>query len=191
MRANLFMLPESFVYNGVDSLDTIKNKLCSLANDMRDIVHIQKEDNVFYYSYSVLCCEIFPDITFLDAIGRYLTKDQKDVFFSIITNEANIHQYSLNELEAKTIYSATEKEVNTLIRFNASKIAVNCNDYMQFDVYEIVYDKSSWLSLRRQILGNHPGDPSFFIDECVKWFPELCFHENCKKSLNVFNKMFL
>ena len=76
MRANLFMLPESFVYNGVDSLDTIKNKLCSLANDMRDIVHIQKEDNVFYYSYSVLCCEIFPDITFLDAIGRYLTKDQ-------------------------------------------------------------------------------------------------------------------
>jgi hypothetical protein len=55
--------------------------------------------------------------------------------------------------------------------------------YITFDEYTIVYSRDSLVKLRRQILGNHPGSVDNFLSECRKWFLNLEFHDNCKKSL--------
>ena len=56
-------------------------------------------------------------------------------------------------------------------------------NYITFDKYQIVYGKESWHTMRRQIMGNHPGTPNEFINECRVHFPNIIFNDNCEVSV--------
>lgn len=55
---------------------------------------------------------------------------------------------------------------------------------MQFETYEVVYNRDSWITLRRQILGNHPGPIEDFIRNAAPYFDNILFSSNCIDSLS-------
>lgn len=63
------------------------------------------------------------------------------------------------------------------------EVAASRKPYMTFDKYEIVYDHGSWLMVRRQILGNHPGQPERFIERSRHYFDKLEFGLDCVYTL--------
>lgn len=69
---------------------------------------------------------------------------------------------------------------------DAQKQMLSNKPYMTFDEYCIVYGKSSWVTLRRQILGNHPGKGDYFMKQCRQYFDNLTFSEVCEQRVEPY-----
>lgn len=183
MIANLYLHKDAFEYNGTDSQEQVKDKLRAFADDMRDIVFGHTEQNVFRVSSDALTCEVFTGVSLINSISSYLEGDQVAIMFSVLANQSEEYSHSLEELKSMAQYSPGEETVTSIVYLNKPRTEKDLTHYIQFDNYEIVYDKSSWITLRRQILGNHPGSPASFIQDCGKYFTDLAFHRHCVDSL--------
>lgn len=183
MIANLYLHKDAFEYNGTDSQDQVIDKLRAFADDMRDIVFSHTDENVFCVSSEVLTCEVFSGVSLINSISSYLDGDQVAIMFSVLANQSEEYSHSLEELKSMARYRPDEESVKSIVYLNKPKTERDLTHYIQFDDYEIVYDKSSWITLRRQILGNHPGTPDSFIQDCGKYFTNLTFHSHCVDSL--------
>ena len=183
MLANLYLHKDAVAYNGFDSKEQVMSKMRSFADDMRHVVYSYREENVFCVSCDIFACEVYEGISFVDSIKEYLDGDQQGIMYSILANTSEEHNYSIEELQSLSQYRPDEQEINTLIVLNRCQERKNHRQYIQYDNYEVIYDQSSWFSLRRQILGNHPGQPPYFIQECKKYFKNLAFHDYCIESL--------
>ena len=209
MKANLYLHPDAFAYNGTDTEAEVTAKLNKLAEDMRDVLYRKTKDNAFVSHSKLPKCKVFQDIDIMKYIREHIRHEAVDVLFSIVCNTSDDFNEDLDSLRARCKYSPDEEEVNAVLAMNqlpsteaeepddaevseqegeeekGEKVEpVGISYYMQFDNYEIVYNKSSWITLRRQILGNHPGEPGEFIAECKKYFPKIEFHDNCVNSLS-------
>lgn len=192
MNANLYLHVKSFAYNGIDTEKEVAEKLRRLLADMRDVVFQGKEENKFKVPTQLYGCCVYKNLTIIDLANKYLEGDEQVVMYSILVDMSDDYDMSYEELESKSVYDREEKEVNSMVVLN--RPSENDDEskqheqlYMQFDRYEIVYNNQSWITLRRQILGNHPGTPETFIGECRKYFKNLLIHANCIISLNVDN----
>lgn len=183
MIANLYLHKDAFEYNGTDSQEQVKEKLRAFADDMRGIVFSHSDENVFRVSSDALTCEVFTGVTLINSISSYLEGDQVAILYSVLANKSEEYSHSLDELKSMARYRPEEETVTSIVYLNKPKTERDLTHYIQFDDYEIVYDKSSWITLRRQILGNHPGTPDSFIQECGKYFTNLAFHSHCVDSL--------
>ncbi len=190
MIANLFLHSKAFEYNQEDSEDEVAGKLKSLLNDMIDVVYRYKEENRFIVSLNLACdCKVFRNETVMDFAERHLDGDEKSLFYTILGNIAEDCEMPLDELLMRCEYHPEEKEVFSLLALNDSNLPVEKNkkqlvSVIQFDRYIVVYSKDSWLTLRRQILGNHPGEANEFMTEAKRYFPKICFSNNCVASLD-------
>lgn len=184
MRANLYIHKDSFKYNGVDSEKAFAMKFNAFADDIADILMSKSTDDVFYSSFDLVECEVFKDTSFSEAIEKYADNDKKGILYTLFANTSELlDTASLDELQERCYYHSDETEVNSIVFLNYAPEKPDNTRYITFDRYEIVYDKSSWLFLRRQILGNHPGTPSEFIGDCRLFFPNICFHNQCVVNL--------
>lgn len=208
MIVNLYLHPDTFVHNGMDSEKDVCTKLVALVNDMASIVYEHNDENRFKVPASFPSVQVYQGMTIIDLAEQCLDNDGKGVFYSMLTDTSDCYNsISLDVLREMCTYREEEEVVNSVLVFNVpienlseeekadseqeAKMAhqtVNKN-YITFDKYEIVYSKQTWVHLRRQILGNHPGEPKTFVAECGKYFTNLCFHKNCESSLidNEFN----
>lgn len=202
MIANIFLHPDTFVYNNSDTKDHVAEKLGALVDDMSRVVYEFSHENKFKVPISLTTVEVFPGYDIFSFAEECLNNDEKGVFYSMMGNTSEtFDNITLEELRDKCRYQVDETEVNSILFFNVpnedlleedrteqsdeekKKHKSIINDYIEFDRYEVVYNQKTWFYLRRQILGNHPGDPEFFISECRKYFPMLSFHNNCISSL--------
>lgn len=183
MIANLYLHKDAFEYNGTDSQDQVIDKLRAFADDIRDIVFSHTDENVFCVSSEALTCEVFTGVSLINSISSYLDGDQVAIMFSVLANQSQEYSHSLEELKSMAQYRFDEKTVTSIVYLNKPRTKKDITHYIQFDDYEIVYDKSSWITLRRQILGNHPGSPDSFIEDCGKYFTNLAIHRHCVDSL--------
>lgn len=204
MVANLYLHPDTFRYNGEDTTEQIALKFKMLMCDLRDIVYSGSDENKFFTTSSLATVQIGPsaDDTLIEFAHKHLSGDEIAVFYSVIANvSSDIGSETLDEAQKKCIYKPDEEEVTALVVLNRPESDLDeeekakneeerkkahqsiVKNYIQFDEYRIVYNKNTWFYLRRQILGNHPGCPESFIDECRKYFPNLCFHSNCVEAL--------
>lgn len=183
MIANLYLHKDAFLYNGTDSKEQVVEKLRAFANDMRAIVYDNNSENVFCVSYDILKCEVYAGVSFTEAVSTYLDGELSCIIYTMLANTSEEFSKPMEELEKMAVYQPSETEVNTIVFFNCQEREKDTKHYIQFDNYEIVYNQSSWISLRRQILGNHPGTPISFVQNCKKYFCSLAFHENCVESL--------
>lgn len=191
MIANLYLHKDAFEYNGTDAQEQVKDKLRAFADDMRDIVYGHSDENVFCVSSEVLTCEVFTGVTLINSISSYLDGDQVAIMFSVLANQSEEYSHSLEELKSMAKYRPEEDSVTSIVYLNKSRSEMDLTHFIQFDDYEIVYDKSSWITLRRQILGNHPGNPTSFVLECEKYFTDLAIHSHCVESLQDDNYQYL
>lgn len=182
MRANLFLHPDTFIYNKTDTWQQIAEKLSALVTDMRMIITDFKEENSFKVPTSLCSIPLFSGKTIIEMAEDCLENDQKGIFYTMLSDTSESYDIPLDELKNKCKYDPNETEVNSIVEFNASNKKTD-NEYISFDNYTVVYNKQTWMCLRRQILGNHPGTPNSFIEECRKYFPKIAFHSNCIKSL--------
>lgn len=113
----------------------------------------------------------------------YLDYDQSGIFYSMMANPSETEEQSLDALKEMCRYKTNEQEIHSLLSLNATNQVRDDTKYIEFDAYEIVYNKSTWKTLRRQILGNHPGCPKDFVTNCRKLFENINFHDECVSSL--------
>lgn len=202
MIANLYLHPDTFRYNGSDSRQQVEGKLKMLVKDMADVLNEHNEENRFKVPTALVYTPIYQDVCIYEIADSCFSKDEAGVFYPIIVNTSDEYDnLTLEQLHNMCMYSENETEVNSMLVLNQpedywnerdreeAKEAETMNrqsivtDYIKFDEYKVVYNKQTWIHLRRQILGNHPGEPNFFILECRKYFPNLYIHDNCISSL--------
>lgn len=203
--ANLFLHPEKIKHNGKDSREEVERKLRVLVNDMAEIRCQDSDENLFFIARELPCTKIYQKTILIDFAEESLQNEEKGLFYSILGNTSfSSDDISIDELMKKCRFSETETEVNSIIVLNEpmqneeinsdanekkpekeEKVTHRTiiNDYITFENYEVIYNKRSWIHLRRQILGNHPGSPDEFISECRKYFSNLTIHDNCIASL--------
>ena len=191
MIANLYIHKDDFQYNGTDSKEQVELKMRALANDMRAVVYENNDENVFHGSNEALNCEVFSGVSLINALSVFLNGDLCGIMYSMLANTAEESRESVEELQPLTIYRPDEEEVNTLLYLNRSYAEREKAHYIQFENYEIVYNQSSWITLRRQILGNHPGTATAFIRDCRKYFCNLAIHDHCIDTLVDENYQYL
>ena len=203
MNANIYLHPDTFQYNNKDTIDIVKSKLGDLVDDMTKVVYEHSHENKFKVPVSLTKIEVFPGHTIFSLAEDCLTNDEKGVFYAMMVDTSDSYDtITLEELREICKYRSDETEVNSILVFNVPIQDLReedeekktdednnkehqsiVNDYIVFDKYEVVYSEKTWIHLRRQILGNHPGTPDHFVSECRKYFPKLYFHDNCISSL--------
>lgn len=189
MDAYLALHTQAFEYNGTDAKETVVSKMSRLLDDMRDIVYQYSKENHFMPSSSFADVCVFKDENILEFVNHNFGYEEAGVFYSML-DMSNECTDTYQELFEKTKFAPDEKEVYSLVILNEQENAeseTKSDCLMQFDNYQIVYNRISWLCLRRQILGNHPGSEQEFIEECRKYFPNITFHDNCVTSLKKAN----
>lgn len=187
MLANLYLHADALKYNGADSEDEFFQKFSSLMCDLNDIRNEHSDENRIKVSTALYegSCPLYNGQNIYE-VTQSLGKEEFGFICWLMGNTSDAVDLSLGDLQPLTVYQEDEEECNALIFLNKPVTPEPSFPvkYMDFDQYEIVYGKDSWITLRRQILGNHPGTPSEFIDECRKYFPNIVFHSNCTNSID-------
>ena len=187
MRANLFLHSDSLKYNGTDTEKEFFDKFVPLLDDLIEIRNEYGEDNTILVSTELSDGDValFRDKNIYE-IAVTLDSEEKNFIFSLMGNSAVACDVTLEDFEKKCMYDENETECNTVIFLN-KPMPVNQTipiEYMTFDHYQIVYGTESWHTFRRQIMGNHPGSPKEFMNECKVHFPNIVFHPNCETSIS-------
>lgn len=186
MKANLYLHADTLKYNGTDSEEVFNDKFTSLLNDLNEIRNQYGDNNTIVVSSSLSdgTVTLFEDKSIYD-IAQTLDYEEKNFVYALMYNTSNVSDASLAEIEKKCVYDENETECNSVIylnRPNPPKLSYPI-EYISFDRYEIVYGKDSWHTVRRQIMGNHPGTPHDFMEECKIHFPNIVFSSNCETSI--------
>lgn len=186
MKANLFLHADAVKYNGTDSEHEFKSKFSTLMNDLIEIQNDYGNENTIKVS-TTLC---YGTVSLFGQQNIYqvaddLEPEERNFIYSLMGNSAEVFDNTLNEIEELCNYTEEETECNTVVYLNkpVPSEPVFPVVYMTFDRYEIVYGKDSWRTVRRQIMGNHPGTPHAFLQECNAYFPNIVFHPNCESSI--------
>jgi hypothetical protein len=187
MIANLYLHTDSFLYNGSDTFEEFSSKFQKFVSDL-SVMKVERGENIIYVTERFCVVNIFEDKTIFD-LAVSLQTEEKNLLYSILGNTSQECDLSLDQLKSKCKYQEDESECHSIIVFNAPNTTTHSDqNYINFDEYEIVYNKSSWIYLRRQILGNHPQEANHFIEECKKYFPSLFFHDNNKEVVGKYLK---
>jgi hypothetical protein len=184
MIAHLYLLAISFHNNVNFSKEEIEEKIKRLSEDI-DLIHNYRETNKLYVNYD----EIYPQIlystyTVEDFLCRgyeltkqgYIERDVFNVFLNIINNKSQATEDSCQKVKDELIPTTNENNCYGLITFH--KIDEIDNNF------QIIYGKDEWYKFRRHFLSLYPLTENFFIDECIKYFPNLYFHERNKTTVS-------
>lgn len=184
MIAELYIVAESFANNVDFTTSEIESKIKSLANDFV-CIRKYKDTNVIF---------VHPDIYSVDFINGVLLSD---LLYDSMIAKKHIDRDVYNALQKIIIESATkdissEEVIEVLLSEHNKDI---CHGLIAFNPIEgiqpelqIVYDLNGWLGFRRYFLGLYPKNSDFYIDECIKYFPNLFFHERNRTTIGtIFN----
>ena len=186
MKANLYLHADSLKYNGTDTEQEFNSKFISLLSDLNDIRNQYGDENVIKVSTSLSdgSVPLYGQKTIYE-IAEMLEYEEKNFLYALMLNTSDTFDLSLSDTEALCNYRENETECNTVVYLNkplAGKTTYPI-EYITFDRYQIVYGQESWHTMRRQIMGNHPGTPENFMKECKIHFPKIIFHHNCESSI--------
>lgn len=200
MRAKLYLHDDYLKYNGTDTEKEVVAKLASFVRDLGYICE-NKEENGIFVSSDFYGVEIYPGKNIYD-LAEKLEREEKGIFYAVFANTASFESdMNLQVIREAMKYKESETECSSLLIFNASfpkdeekadilddnqKRTLSNKPYMTFDEYCIVYGKSSWVTLRRQILGNHPGKGEDFMKQCRQYFDNLTFSEVCVQRIEPY-----
>jgi hypothetical protein len=181
MTAHFYLMAESFNNNANFSTGEIENKVKRLAEDVK-LINEHKETNKLYTNYKDIYPQIFiAKYTVFDFICSPQKLREEGVDRDIINALQNIIQKS----EPTTVTSQEVKD--ELIDWNDED---NCHGLIAFhpvdgvdNSLQIFYGIDGWYTFRRHFLGLYPKNVNFYIDECIKYFPQLYFHQDNRDTI--------
>jgi len=179
MIAEFYIVAESFANNADFTTSEIEAKTKSLANDF---VYIRKysDTNVIF---------VHPDIYNVNFLNGVLLSD---LLFNPQVAKAHIDRDVYNALQKIIVESPTTditsgEVIEVLLPEHNEDI---CHGLIAFNPvegvqpeFQIVYHLNGWFSFRRYFLGLYPKNENFYIDECIKYFPCLFFHERNRSTI--------
>jgi len=177
MVADFYIIPESFFSDDVTE-ENFYSSLYSFLGDYNNLIKY-KEENKIYIQKGVFETQMPNGVTlgeFAYSDGQNLNGKQRSLkqTLSNIFNKIPRSEAGINEIKGKIINNSIDHCTGIISLYEISGLA-NEN--------QIIYDKDSWFSFRRHHLGLFFGNKKYFIDECIKYFPELFFHENNYQSV--------
>jgi len=183
MIANFYIIPESLSFDNLSNEDFLSS-FSGFVSDYRLFLDNRSDNNIFIKDdvYNV----ILPN-------GKSLAE------FAFSRDETNGEERSLKQFLSSVFLKLPTCEISldTLkenIKNNSIESCVGIISMGQIDGVadesQIIYDSKSWLDFRRYHLGLYHGDSNYFIAECVKYYPDLFFHENNSTSINQILKEF-
>lgn len=178
MLAHLYIIPQSFFNNANFNAEQIEAKVHALSQDVIRITNY-KDDNKLFTNYS----EIYPVQFYLThTVGDFLCKPS-EIKQSVDRDLVNAF---LKIFEKSDDTTFTSTEVLDLLTENDETL---CHAIIAFhpiaDVTEeaqVIYGLEGWYKFRRHFLAKFPNNTTF-IDECVKYFPQLFFHEDNRTTV--------
>lgn len=180
MVAEFYIIAESFEENTKLSKEEIEERIKSLS---RDFIYIRKykETNKLLIHPDIYNVRFINDVLISDLLfnneiaNRTIDRDVRVSLQKIIIESENT-DISSQEVKEILISKHSNDTCHGLIAFHEVK-----------DIkpeYQIIYNINGWLEFRRYFLGIYPGNANFFIDECIKYFPNLFFHSKNKDTVN-------
>ena len=179
MVAEFYIIPDSFTENRTSSKEEIENKTKKLAIDFAYIRQYKDTNRLFIHSaiYNTIFINgktIYDLLYDNDIDNDVLDRDVRLSLMKIIVETENT-SYTIEEVKEVLLPLHNESICHGLIGFNNVK-DVNPN-------FQVVYDLKGWLDFRRYYLKLYPKNGSFFIEECIKYFPNLHFHDRNKETV--------
>jgi hypothetical protein len=177
MIANFYIITESFT-NETMTDENFFSSLDSFIGDYHNLIEY-KEDNKIYIQDEVFEMKFHKGYTlaqFIYSNDIVLNGKEKSIkqFLSSIFLKLPQTQASLDDLKSKIDNNSLESCTGIISLFKINDIA---------DENQIVYDTNSWYYFRRYHLGLFFGEANYFINECIKYFPQLFFHEKNYSSV--------
>lgn len=179
MTAEFYLLADSFRYNADSTLIEIEEKTKSLAEDFRYIKKYKETNKLFVHP------EIY-DVNFLEGI----------VLLDLLYNEEVANQHLDRDVRVSLKQIIIENETSPYTSAEVKEVLLPAHDenlcygLIAFNVLEdvapehqVVYNLTGWLDFRRYYLGLYPKNATFYIDESIKYFPNLYFHERNKQTI--------
>lgn len=176
MIAEFYIIAESFAQNPTLTSAEIEAKTISLANDFiyirqyRDTNKLFVHPDIYYVNF--INNVTISDLLYNDEIANNNLDHDVRVLLKKIIIESEITPYTSKEVITVLLPEHNEELCHGLIGFNRID-GINPE-------YQVVYHLKGWLDFRRHYLGIYPKNEVFFIDECIKYFPNLYFHERNK-----------
>lgn len=178
MKAEFYIIPESFAYNSNLKVEEIEEKTKSLAADFVEI-RKYKETNKLYVHPDIYNIKFINEITINELLfGSQTGLLDRDVRVSLqkIIADTETTTHTTEEVKIVLLPEHNEDICHGLIAFHPVPD-------IQAE-FQIVYHIGGWLNFRRYFLSIYPKDPIYYVDECKKYFPNLYFHERNKKTIN-------
>lgn len=174
MVAELYIVEDSFANNVNFSTPEIENKTKALSSDFVKIREFKDTNKLFVhpdiYNVEFLKGIILSDLVFNWQLAKqHIDRDVYNALQKIVVESATTNYTSKDVIEV-LLHEHNEELCHGLIAFNPIE---NIEPELQ-----IIYDNSGWLKFRRHFLSLYPKNPHFFMDECVKYFPNTVFHAN-------------
>jgi hypothetical protein len=176
MRAEFYLLNQSFQCPSDNSLDDLKLRLETLEQDYSFIR--ANENDVIKKHYSIYDQIIINDLTVADILycGKGKTLFNRDMIEQLrnIVDKSILDDISSQEAIIERLSLHNENIVHALLCLY---------EIENIDEKYLVYSKNNWLKFHRYFLGLYPKNVNFFFEECVKYFTNLYFHERNHDSI--------
>jgi hypothetical protein len=180
MIAEFYIVPESFRCKAGVKAEEIEEKIKSLAHDCFAYVRKYKDENKIFVHPDVYSIDIFDGIN----IGDFLHNSQR--LHGIFDRDVVKALRKIIDENSGTSH-AVDFIINELLPNHNKNI---CYGLICFNIIEeidpkylILYNLQDWFVFRRYFLGLYPGNPSYYLDECKKYFVNLFFHEDNKETI--------
>ena len=97
MIANLFLHPDSFRHNKIDSKEKVAEKLIALVNDMATVVYDNRKENIFKVPSSLVTVPIFNEMTIVEMAEYLITLKAS---FGVIADLYHLCEMSVSKTSA-------------------------------------------------------------------------------------------
>lgn len=179
MVAEFYIIAESFAQNTTASKAEIETKIEALGNDFVSIRKYKDTNKLFInpeiYNIPFINNVSISDLLYNDVTAnQHLDRDARNMLKKIVTETENNNITSQEVIEV-LLPEHNQDLCHGLIAFNTI-VGVKPE-------FQVIYNENGWLNFRRHYLGLYPQNNIFFIDECIKYFPNLYFHERNKTTV--------
>lgn len=186
MKANFYLHIDTIKYDKIEPEKNYINKFSSLIKDLAFIIDQTIEEDEIVISPDVYTAEVFCEKNIYSFADEHLDRDARTFLYNVLGQKQS-QEFTVEDIERLSIFSKEEVLCHALIVLNRSKEReCTLSNYIQFDRYELVCGIDSWQTVRRQILGNHPGTAKHFMQRAVRYFPNIIFSDNCECKIDTF-----
>jgi hypothetical protein len=177
MIAEFYLLNQSFYCPSESSIEDLTLRLKALEQDY-SFIRASKNDVIKKHD-SIYDQIIIDNLTVADILyyGKGKTLFNRDIIEQLrsIVEKSILDDLSSQEIIEKRLTEHNENLVYGLLcLYEISNV----------DEKYLVYSKNNWLKFHRYFLGLYPKNIDFFLDECIKYFPDLYFHERNRSTIS-------